>query len=83
MLDSASVLMRCYYLELLKDLKALDEPKQELEEQVTVACKEKQVTITVEKMIECLQKHDKQIEIEETSFNQLLAEVERINLVRC
>ena len=77
MLGSASVLMRCYYLELLKDLKALDEPKQELEEQATVACKEKQVTITVEKMIECLQKHDKQIEIEEASFNQLLAEVEK------
>ena len=29
MLDSASVVMRCYYLELLKDLKALDETKQE------------------------------------------------------
>ena len=35
------------------------------------------MTITVEKMIECLQKLDKQIEIEETSFNQLLAEVEK------
>ena len=76
-LDSASVLMRCYYLDLLKDLKSLDEPKQELEEQATIACKEKQVTITVEKMIERLRKCDKQIEIEEASFNQLMAEVEK------
>ena len=33
------------------------------------------MTITVEKMIERLQKLDKQIEIEETNFNQLLAEI--------
>ena len=35
------------------------------------------MTITVEKMIARLQKYDKRIEIEETSFNQLLAEVEK------
>ena len=39
--------------------------------------KEKRVTITVKKMIERLQKYDNQIEVEETSFNQLLTEVEK------
>ena len=34
-------------------------------------------SITVKKMIERLQNYDKQIEIEEASFNQLLAEIEK------